>query len=421
MKSMISRRHLLAASGALLAAPMILRAGRARAATKALRVGLVTPSTGPLAFFAEPDAFVLKRFEAALSKGAGGRAVEIIVKDSQSNSNRAAEVASQLILEDEVVLLLAAGGPDTVLPVADQAEINGTPSLATSCPWQPFVMGRGSTPETGFQSTFLFAFGLEDVIAAYLKLWETVPNNRKVGLLLPNDADGNAWGDPKFGFPPALAAAGYEVVDPGRYQPMSDDFSAQIAAFQNAGVDIVMGSMIPPDFTTFWTQAAQQRLRPRIATIGKSLLLPNVLQGIGAAASGLTTELAWHPALPFVSAATGESGRDIAKAWTAETGKPWIQTLGLKHGLLDIGLAALRGASDPTDADSIIAAIRKLDVETTMGRTNFGASPVANVAKSVMLGGQWWQSQDGFTLEIAANPTAIDIPVTRPVEQLPKL
>ena len=421
MTSLISRRSLLAASGALLAAPMILRAGRAKAASDSLKVGLVTPRTGPLAFFAEPDDFVLRRFAAALAKGAGGRSVEIIVKDSQSNANRAAEVASQLILEDEVVLLLTAGGPDTVLPVADQAEINGTPSLSTSCPWQPFVMGRGSTPETGFKSTFLFAFGLEDVIAAYLKLWNNVPNNRKVGLLLANDADGNAWGDPKFGFPPALAAAGYTVVDSGRYQPMSDDFSAQIAAFRGAGVDIVMGTMIPPDFATFWTQAAQQRLRPKIATIGKALLLPNVLAGIGAAASGLTTELAWHPDLPFVSAATGESAHDIAKAWTAETGKPWIQTLGLKHGLLDIGLAALRGAADPANADSIIAAIRQMDVETTMGRAHFASSPIANVAKSVILGGQWWQAADGFTLEIAANPTSIDIPVTRPVEQLPKL
>lgn len=419
MKSTLSRRNLLVAGGAFLAAPAILRADRAKAAGNALRVGLVTPSTGPLAFFGEPDAFVLKRFEAALSEGAGGRPVEIIIKDSQSNANRAAEVASQLILQDEVVLLLSAGGPDTVLPVADQAEINGTPSLSTSCPWQPFVMGRGGAPDTGFESTFLFAFGLEDVIAAYLKLWENLPTNRKVGLLLPNDADGNAWGDARFGFPPALTAAGYEVVDPGRYQPMSDDFTAQITAFRNAGVDIVMGSMIPPDFITFWTQAAQQRLQPKLATIGKALLLPNVLQGIGAAANGLTTELAWHPDLPFTSTATGESGRAIADAWTAETGKPWIQTLGLKHGLLDIGLAALRGAEDPTDAESIIAAIRAMDVETTMGRANFGASPIANVAKSVILGGQWWQSETDFSLEIAANPTPVNIPVTRPVEPLP--
>lgn len=116
--------------------------------------------------------------------------------------------------------------------------------------------------------------------------------------------------------------------------------------------------------------------------IGKALLLPNVFQGIGAAASGLTTELGWHPDVPFISATTGDSGRAIAGAWTTETGKPWIQTLGLKHGLIDLGLAALRGATDAADPGSIVTAIRTLDVETTLGRANFGASPIPNVAKT---------------------------------------
>jgi hypothetical protein len=50
------------------------------------------------------------------------------------------------------------------------------------------------------------------------------------GPLWPNDGDGNAWGDPKLGFPPALKKAGYTVVDPGRYQNQTDDFSSQISS-----------------------------------------------------------------------------------------------------------------------------------------------------------------------------------------------
>lgn len=271
-----TRRQLLASAAAALAAPALLPR-MARAAGDPIRVGLVTPATGPLAFFAEPDDFILSQFAAALSEGANGRPIEIIVKDSQSSASRAAEITAELILKDEVALVLSAGGPDTVNPVADQCELNGVPSLSTACPWQPYVFGRGSTPEQGFENTFLFAFGLEDIIAAYLKMWDGAEVNRKVGLLLANDADGNAWGDAEFGFPPALAAAGYEVTDPGRYSPMADDFTAQIAAFRQAGVDIVMGTMVPPEFLTYWTQAQQQGLHSKIATIGKCLLLPSVL------------------------------------------------------------------------------------------------------------------------------------------------
>ena len=65
--------------------------------------------------------------------------------------------------------------------------------------------------------------------------------NKKVGGLFPNDADGNAWGDPKVGLPPAFDEAGYKLTDPGRYQNLTDDFSAQITAFKKADAEIVTG------------------------------------------------------------------------------------------------------------------------------------------------------------------------------------
>lgn len=416
MKHTMKRRQLLVTAGAALAVPALLKSTSVNAAGSSIKVGWVTPLTGPLAFFGGPDEFVLAQYAAALSEGANGRPIEIIVKDSQSNPNRAAEVAVELILEDEVSLLLSAGGPGTVNPVADQAELNGVPSLSTACPWQPFVMGRGSNPKQGFESTFLFAFGLEDVIAAYLKLWEGTDTNRRVGMLLPNDADGNAWGNDTFGFPPALKAAGYEVVDLGRYSPMSDDFSSFISAFKAAETDIIMGSMIPPEFLTFWAQAAQQGLKPKIATIGKSLLLPTVLDATGDRGDLLSTELGWHPQFPFVSATTGQSAAQIAGAWTAATGTPWVQTIGLKHALMDLAVDVLRRTDDPSDPASVISAIRGSDVETTLGRANWANSPIANVSKSAMMGGQWHQRDGSYELEIAANPTELAVPVTQPLK-----
>jgi branched-chain amino acid transport system substrate-binding protein len=410
-----SRRVFLGGAATAIAAPAILRATRSYAAAAPIRIGFVTPQTGPLAFFGEPDAFVMKRFETLFAAGArsGGETapIEVLVRDSQSNANRASEVASQLILGDEVDLLIAAGGPDTVNPVADQAESNGTPMVSTACPWQPFVMGRGSAPDKGFDWTYLFAFGLEDIIAAYLGLWGTIETNKKVGLLFANDADGNAWGDAQFGFPPALEKAGYTVVDSGRYTPMSDDFTAQISAFQSAGVDIVVGTMIPPEFFSFWSQAAQQGLKPKVATIGKTLLLPATLEAIGASANNLSTELGWHPTYPFKSDATGELAGDLASAWEKETGRQWIQTIGLKHALFDLALDVLTRAENAKDPDSIVAAIKATDRQTVIGRANWATSPIKNVAKADMVGGQWRRQGDKFELVICSNPTQATIPV----------
>src|SRR5262245_66449240 len=98
-------------------------------------------------------------------------------------------------------------------------------------------------------------------------MWGSLSTNKSVGGLFPNDGDGNAWGDPKHGFPPVLAQKGYKLTDPGRYQNLTDDFSAQISAFKKGNVEIVTGVVIPPDWTTFWKQAQQQGFKPKIASV----------------------------------------------------------------------------------------------------------------------------------------------------------
>ena len=100
--SRINRRRFLqtpAAAGALAATPVFAPAVHAQNAK--LKLGYVTPLSGPLAAFAASDDFNIKGFMEA-TKGvveAGGSTfdVEMIVKDSQSNPNRAAEVAKELI------------------------------------------------------------------------------------------------------------------------------------------------------------------------------------------------------------------------------------------------------------------------------------------------------------------------------------
>src|ERR1700722_946447 len=272
----VSRRDIVKIAGAFVAAPAILRVIPANAQSAAIKIGMVSPTTGPIAAFGEADDFILKQVAKVVGAGIANNGkiypIQVIAKDSQSSSSRAAEVASELILGEKVDLIIAANTPDTTNPVADQAEANEVPCITTNCPWQPYFFGRKGDPKKGFDWTYHFFWGLEDVIGAFLALWDSAPPNKVVGGLFPNDADGNAWGDAKLGLPPALAKAGYKLTDPGRYQLMNNDFTSQISAFKAVNAEIVTGNMIPPDFATFWSQAAQQGFKPKIVTIGKALL-----------------------------------------------------------------------------------------------------------------------------------------------------
>lgn len=417
-----NRRTFLLGAGAAIATPAILKSSRAYAATPTLRVGHVSPRTGALASFSEADDFVLAGVEKAFAGGLENNGkrwnVEIISKDSQSNPNRAAEVAADLILGDEVDIIVAASTPDTVNPVSDQAEVNEVPCITTDCPWQPYFFGRNGVPGEGFASTYHFFWGLEDVIGAFLDMWGKSGAAKNVGGIFPNDADGNAWGHPELGLPTPLAAAGYNLVDPGRYQPLSDDFSNYIAAFKDAGCEIVTGNMIPPDFATFWSQAAQQGFNPKVVTIGKALLFPSVIEALGDRGDGLSSEVWWSPNHPFSSSLTGASSRELAEGYVAASGRPWTQPIGFKHALFEVVADTIKRAEDLEDPEAIVAAIAGTNVDTIVGNVDWSKGPINNVTKTPLVAGQWQKEGDAFDLKIVANSAAPEIPLTGELKSL---
>src|SRR5437016_1693464 len=393
----MNRRTLVKAGAAAIAAPALLRLIPVNAQSRVIKIGHVSPRTGPIALFGEADAYILDQVQKLIERGitSGGRTypVQIISKDSQSSTSRASEVAAELILRDKVDLIVAASTPDTTNPVADQAEVNEIPCVTTDCPWQPYFFGRTGDPAKGFTWTYHFFWGLEDVIAAFLALWKAAPTNKVVGGLFPNDADGNAWGDAERGLPKPLAAAGYRLIDTGRYQPVSNDFTSQISAFKTAGAEIVTGNMIPPDFATFWSQAAQQGFRPKVVTIGKALLFPSVINSLGARGNGLTTEIWWSPNHPFKSGLTGQSAHELTDAYVKATSRPWTQPIGFKHALFEVAIDVLK-RSKALEPKAILDAITATDYRSIVGPVKWAGMPVKNVTKTPLVSGQWQRKGD---------------------------
>lgn len=423
-KTTISRRGVIqsgAAGAAILSTLSFTR--KAHAQDGMIKIGFVSPKTGPLAGFAESDDYILEGINAVFADGIeiDGRTygVEVIVKDSQSNPNRAADVAAELILDDEVNLMVVSSTPETTNPVSDQCEINGVPCISTVAPWQPWFFTRGGNPDAGFEYTYHFFWGLEDVVSVFTEMWSKVETNKSVGGLFPNDGDGNAWGDPELGFPKPLAAQGYTLSDPGRYQNMSDDFSAQISAFRNADAQIVTGVMIPPDFTTFWTQAAQQGFAPKVASMGKALLFPVAVETLGDAGHNLSSEVWWTPSHPFSSSISGQTAQQVADGYTEATGRQWTQPIGFAHALFEVAAEALKRSGDPMDYDRVRDALAETDMNTVVGPVNFRTGPVPNVSKTPLVGGQWRLGGDfQYDMVVTANANAPDVPLGGEMEAI---
>ena len=417
----IDRRAVIAGAAAGTAALAACRHGASGG--QPLTIGYVSPKTGPLAPFAAADDFVIGQVKAATSQGVqvGSRKVplQILVRDSQSNPSRASEVAADLITRDAVDLMLVSSTPETVNPVSDQCEANGVPCVSTIVPWQPWFFTRGGKPDKGFEWTYHFFWGLEDVISVYADMWDQVSTNKVVGGLFPNDADGNAWGDPQKGFPAGLKPRGYSVVDPGRFQSLTDDFSTQIGRFKAADAQIITGVIIPPDLTTFWTQSRQQGLRPRAASIGKSMLFPSAIEALGDSGLNLSADVWWSPNHPFSSSLTGASSAQVAAAYTAQTHKQWVQPLGFIHALFEVAVDVARRSHGAGDRTAMRDALKSTKLNTIVGPVDWSKGPVPNVTKTPLVGGQWRRgSTFKYDIVIVSNKQYPTIPTAGHMELL---
>ena len=389
-----------------------------------IKIGYVSPATGPLAAFASADAFIFEGIKTFLADGlrVGGKSykVEILSEDSESDPTKAAAKAGKLITEDGIDLMLVGNTPDTTNPVSDQCEANGVPCISSVAPWQAWFIGRGGKPgETTFDWTYHFFWGLEDIIPQFISMWSSLDTNKSVGGLFPNDGDGNVWGDTTVGFPPALTGAGFTLTDPGRYENLNQDFTAQIAAFKKAKAEIITGVPIPPDFPTFWKQAKQQGFVPKAASIGKALLFPESIQALGKDGIGLSSEVWWSPNHPYSSSLTGASAKEVADAYTASSGAQWTQPIGFAHALFEVAIAALVAAGS-TDKTAVRDAIKTMKIDTIVGTVDFTSGPIPNVAKTALCGGQWREADTptGYDLVIVDNSLNPGVPTGGTIEPI---
>ena len=399
-KRSIDRRKFMSYSGgALVATAASALPAPAVHAAKTIKIGFVSPQTGPLAPFGEADKFVLLEARKALKGGIkiGGKqyAVEILSRDSQSNPNRAAEVTSQLILKDNVNIMIGSSSGETVNPVSDQCEVNEVPCVTSDTPWQIVYFGRGATPDKPFKWTYHFFWGFDDMFAVFTDMWGSLNTNKVIGSLIANDADGVNAGDPERGFRPPMEGAGFKYIQPSLFSPGSNDFTAQISQFKKEGVEIITGVGVPPDFVTFWTQVAQQGLFKQLkaTTYAKALLFPAAIEALGDRGTGLTTEVWWSPSHPFKSNLTGKTSEQYASAYTAETGKQWTQPLGFKHANIEVAIDVLKRCGDPGDSNAILNSIENTNYNSIVGPVSwkFGdhRNPVKNACRTPLVGGQW--------------------------------
>ena len=368
----------------------------------AIKIGVVSPQTGGLAMYGVVDTWWVDHATKALGDGIVGadgklHPIQIVVRDSQSDSNRAAQVAGDMIQNDGCHMILAGGTPDTIDPAADQAEAFETPFLSNLSPYQPFYFGRQKDPANPqpFKWTYGLLLGTEQAMHIFVEVYKDIETNKKVGMLFANDTDAQGWLDEKTGAPVVLKEYGYEMILPSLYQPGAEDFTEQISMFKKEGVEILCGTNNPAELTNFWKQALQQGFHPKIASSGKALGYVSTLEAIGEIAYGFLGEGVWHPTWPFKDTLTGMTCQELADEYEAFTGDMWTAAMA-SYSKFEWAIDVFKRAADPMDKETVVEAIKTTNMTTMQGPINFtepvdpkGWHPNENVYKQLFCAVQW--------------------------------
>jgi branched-chain amino acid transport system substrate-binding protein len=418
----ITRRRVLqgASVGGLGAAAMGAMLRPAFAVPETVKIGLVGPRTGALALFYHEMSWAIdavrKLTQNSITINGTKHPLEIIVKDSQSDPNRASQVAQELILNDKVHIVTAFATPETVNPVSDQCEINEMPCVTNDDPLESYFFGRHGDPKKGFEWTYDFFFTGKGALGAQLAVWKRLLTDHKIGVLFANDDDGRVFAKV---MPPVMEKAGFKVLDPGRFDLPASNYTTQIQAFKSGDADICLTVVPGPDFTIFWDQCAQQGYHPKALTAGKVSEFPQGVYPFGKRAIGIINEVWWSKFHPYSSSLTGQTSMELANAYEAEAKQQASMALGFRHSLLEVPIAALKKAKS-LELAAIRDSVRDNPVNSIVGPIDFKAGPFPNTSETKCVGGQW-HAGEKWPLELAIvdNTLSPNVPVNAKPEVMP--
>jgi branched-chain amino acid transport system substrate-binding protein len=349
-----------------------------------IKVGVIAPVTGIYAIFAIADNWGLDLIKRTLGDtlvlGDGmSHKVSWLLRDTQSDSNRAGQVTSDLILNDKADILIVGGGPDTALPAATVAETSEAPLLGINCPWEAWAFGRYPDLKDPSQLpdkwVYGILFGVEQACAGSVAVFDKISTNKVASLFLGNTVDSQAWLTPQIGIADQLKAAGYTIAPYDLWNQGTEDFTSLIGGYKNAGCEVNFGSNPGKDFSVFWQQCLQQGYNPKacVEIVGLSSYQDQV--ALGTAAYGLVMGFTWHKSWPYKdNQISGFTNAQLADDFEAYTNSPWnIFITG--YSRMCWAVDVLKRTTNLDDKNSVVDAIKTTNAEFPVGTVDFTQTP----------------------------------------------
>lgn len=220
---MITRRHLIASAAAIAA----LSATASSFAADTVKIGLILPMTGPFASTGRQVEAGVRAYMALNGDTAGGKKVEIVLRDDAGTADQTRRIAQELIVNDKVSMLMGFGLTPLALAVAPVLSQAKVPAIITSATTSA-IMSKSDyyvrTSMAGPQS------------AVPVATWAAKNGLKRVVTLVTDYGPGY---DIEKGFTDQFKKEGGEIVEAVRVPLQNPDFAPFLQRVRDAKPDAV--------------------------------------------------------------------------------------------------------------------------------------------------------------------------------------
>jgi len=208
--------------GFLLAAPVL--------AAEPLRIGALFSITGPASFLGEPERNTLEMLvkEANSRGGIKGRKIELVVYDTQGDATKAVQMATKLIKNDKVSVIV---GPSTtgetmaVIPVAEKEKV-------------PLISCAAGIKITDPVKKYVFKTPANDHVAAEkIFNYMLAKKQKNVAILTVTDGFGSSGREQ---LKDLAKKKGITVVADETYGPKDTDMTAQLTKIKGSKAEAII-------------------------------------------------------------------------------------------------------------------------------------------------------------------------------------
>ena len=270
--------------------------GAAAQTTDEVRIGIVSPLTGPAAKFgqAQKNAMTMAAEDVNAAggiKSLGGAKIKLFFGDTRGEADTGVTETERLITRDKVHALIGAFQSGVGFPSSAMAEKH-------QVPWLTFGTFDKIT-ERGFK--YVFRAHANDSIKAKTLIDGLVALGKKAGpiksavIMSENTEWGKSVGEKQKNF---LEKLGVKVHFVENYPYASPDLTSLIVKAKAVSPDLVVADSYLGDALLITRQMAEQELRPTVyAAGGGGHVQPDFLKGAGKLSEGIFAATMWDAAV----------------------------------------------------------------------------------------------------------------------------